>query len=227
MAPTSPTKQLFSSSFILSLSFHPSLSLIFYSFLGCIHKESESNKKRDGARRMKWNSIWKNWMEWNSAAARGAAAHNPAEEQRRPQPLHQQHSSFPLACRSRRKRMSLLRSLPRCAWVAVCWLMGLIRFICLFHSPFHKRNSAQVNPQPTALLSLCFIDWMKCCLFVCSLFAAEPLAVPPPITHHKEKQQTNSSTPTPMQTIRNSSWIAVCLGAPSAVNSPSLHQLAH
>ena len=26
------------------------------------------------------------FMEWNSAAARGAAAHNPANQQRRPQP---------------------------------------------------------------------------------------------------------------------------------------------
>ena len=118
---------------------------------------------------------------------------------------------------------------------------GPLKFRLLLHSLFFASAS--------------FIPSFPFCL--CFLFLAEPLAVPPPITHQfkkrqKERKFMNCAAPpinsincfrkrkqligllicgwagcSPRQTIQRNFISFVCLGAAQLVNSLFFHQLAH
>ena len=191
--PTSPTKQLFSSSFILSL-------------MGCFCL-LVLNEER--ARLLKWS-----WMEFNEAEwsrGRGAAAHNPANLKKTSSPPQEKKSN------SNQFNQFFLFELVNW-WIAVfLFLCGLPRYrlglhlCCCFRfvDSIHFINKlicSFINSRPTTLRSLSLSVWLNSWIGFLSLFASfwrshwRCCAHNPPMkpktnqSNHPIKHQWNSSS---------------------------------
>ena len=126
-------------------------------------------------------------MEWRSAAQRGLRPITHNNETRRATPIHS-FNWFGGVPFSRHQLIPFIH-LPRYRLEPRSLFSLLVRFVFSSISSKWKkdsRSSKKKNNSLSLLLSLIGIE----SLFCCSLPLAEPLAVPPPITHQRKNKQT-------------------------------------